>query len=56
MATHLGEAPHGLLPDACKVLQRQAMWPEGLHYLHDIIMYTFLKALVHDPACRNPLS
>lgn len=33
MATHLGEPPHGLLPNAGKVLQCQAMRSQGLHYL-----------------------
>ena len=34
MATHLGEPPHSLLPDAGKVLQSQPMWSQRLHNLH----------------------
>lgn len=33
VAAHLGEPPHGLLPDAGKVLQSHTMWPQCLHHL-----------------------
>ena len=38
MTTHLGESPHGLFPDAGKVLQGQTMGSQSLHYLQQLLV------------------